>query len=217
MKQNNGQLHDKEIISRILLGEKSLYELIVRRFNPYLYRIGRSYRYDHETTQDLMQDTYVDAFRNLHQFKQQADIKTWLIRIMLNNCYKKKQRFSYKNELAQDNINENVLPMFNNADSDTYRQVYNRELGKVIEQAVERIPEKYRLVFSLREINGLNVSETAKVLDISEINVKVRLNRAKAILRKELEKSYAPMELYEFNLVYCDAMVSRVMKEIEGE
>ncbi|MCW8313691.1 sigma-70 family RNA polymerase sigma factor [Sphingobacterium sp. InxBP1] len=217
MKQNNGQLHDKEIISRILLGEKSLYELIVRRFNPYLYRIGRSYRYDHETTQDLMQDTYVDAFRNLHQFKQQADIKTWLIRIMLNNCYKKKQRSSYKNELAQDNINENVLPMFNNADSDTYRQVYNRELGKVIEQAVERIPEKYRLVFSLREINGLNVSETAKVLDISEINVKVRLNRAKAILRKELEKSYAPMELYEFNLVYCDAMVSRVMKEIEGE
>lgn len=217
MKQNNGQLHDKEIISRILLGEKSLYELIVRRFNPYLYRIGRSYRYDHETTQDLMQDTYVDAFRNLHQFKQQADIKTWLIRIMLNNCYKKKQRFSYKNELAQDNINENVLPMFNNADSDTYRQVYNRELGKVIEQAVERIPEKYRLVFSLREINGLNVSETAKVLDISEINVKVRLNRAKAILRKELEKSYASMELYEFNLVYCDAMVNRVMKEIEGE
>ncbi|WP_282638232.1 sigma-70 family RNA polymerase sigma factor [Sphingobacterium thalpophilum] len=217
MKQNNGQLHDKEIISRILLGEKSLYELIVRRSNPYLYKIGRSYRYDHETTQDLMQDTYVDAFRNLHQFKQQADIKTWLIRIMLNNCYKKKQRSSYKNELAQDNINENVLPMFNNTDSDTYRQVYNRELGKVIEQAVERIPEKYRLVFSLREINGLNVSETAKVLDISEINVKVRLNRAKAILRKELEKSYAPMELYEFNLVYCDAMVNRVMKEIEGE
>jgi len=217
MKQNNGQLHDKEIISRILLGEKSLYELIVRRSNPYLYKIGRSYRYDHETTQDLMQDTYVDAFRNLHQFKQQADIKTWLIRIMLNNCYKKKQRSSYKNELAQDNINENVLPMFNNADSDTYRQVYNRELGKVIEQAVERIPEKYRLVFSLREINGLNVSETAKVLDISEINVKVRLNRAKAILRKELEKSYAPIELYEFNLVYCDAMVNRVMKEIEGE
>lgn len=217
MKQNNGQLHDKEIISRILLGEKSLYELIVRRSNPYLYKIGRSYRYDHETTQDLMQDTYVDAFRNLHQFKQQADIKTWLIRIMLNNCYKKKQRSSYKNELAQDNINENVLPMFNNADSDTYRQVYNRELGKVIEQAVERIPEKYRLVFSLREINGLNVSETAKVLDISGINVKVRLNRAKAILRKELEKSYAPMELYEFNLVYCDAMVNRVMKEIEGE
>ncbi|VTR28679.1 sigma-70 family RNA polymerase sigma factor [Sphingobacterium thalpophilum] len=217
MKQNNGQLHDKEIISRILLGEKSLYELIVRRSNPYLYKIGRSYRYDHETTQDLMQDTYVDAFRNLHQFKQQADIKTWLIRIMLNNCYKKKQRSSYKNELAQDNINENVLPMFNNADSDTYRQVYNRELGKVIEQAVERIPEKYRLVFSLREIDGLNVSETAKVLDISEINVKVRLNRAKAILRKELEKSYAPMELYEFNLVYCDAMVNRVMKEIEGE
>ena len=215
--QQHGQLKDEEIITRILQGEKSLYELIVRRFNPYLYKIGRSYRYDHETTQDLMQDTYVDAFKSLFQFRQQANFKTWLIRIMLNNCYQRKQKLRYKNEVVQDSVNENLLPMFNNSTNDTNHQVHNRELGKVIERSLENIPENYRMVFSLREINGLNVAETAKLLDISEINVKVRLNRAKAMLRKELEKSYATMDLYEFNLIYCDAMVDRVMKKITSE
>jgi RNA polymerase sigma-70 factor (ECF subfamily) len=70
------------------------------------------------------------------------------------------------------------------------------------------------MVFSLREINGLNVAETAETLNISAANVKVRLNRAKAMLRREIEKGYAASELFEFNLVYCDAIVGHVMEEI---
>lgn len=71
------------------------------------------------------------------------------------------------------------------------------------------------MVFSLREINGLNVSETADALNISESNVKVRLNRAKTMLRKEIEKSYSPNDIFEFNLIYCDAIVNRVMNDIK--
>jgi DNA-binding Lrp family transcriptional regulator len=76
------------------------------------------------------------------------------------------------------------------------------------------IPEDYRIVFSLREMSGLNVSETAEALNISEANVKVRLNRAKSMLRKEIEKTYTPQEIFEFNLIYCDTMVENVMKKI---
>ncbi|MCE7933303.1 MAG: RNA polymerase subunit sigma-24, partial [Chlorobi bacterium CHB2] len=65
-----------------------------------------------------------------------------------------------------------------------------------------------------REINGMNVAETASLLNISEANVKVRLNRAKAMLRGEIEKTYSAVELYEFNLIYCDAVVENVMKKI---
>lgn len=208
------QRTETEIISCILQGEKSLYEVIVRRFNPCLYKVGRSYNYHHEDTQDLMQDSYLDAFRCLSQFEQRANFKTWLMRIMLNNCYHKKQKFSYKNELPTDNINENLFPMFNNSNNDTNRQVYSRELRYVIEKSLEKIPDEYRIVFSLREINGLNVAETAEVLEITESNVKVRLNRAKGMLQKELKKIYSETELYEFNLIYCDAMVNRVMKKI---
>ena len=80
---------EAEIIRRILDGEKAMYEIIVRRFNPYLYKIGRSYNYNHEDTQDLMQDTFVDAYKNLLQFEGRSNFKTWIIRIMMNNCYRK--------------------------------------------------------------------------------------------------------------------------------
>ena len=204
---------ETEIIERILKGEKSLYELIVRRFNPYLYKIGRSYSYNHEDTQDLMQETFIDAYKSLLQFEGRASFKTWIIRIMMNNCYRKREKSSFKNEIMQD-TNEHSTPLFTNTNNDTDKIIQNRELGSIIEKALVQIPLDYRMVFSLREINGLNVSETAEMLNISEANVKVRLNRAKAMLRKEIESSYSANELFEFNLIYCNAMVENVMKKI---
>jgi len=207
------QLTEQEIISRILNGEKALYEIIVRRLNPFLYKTGRSYNYNHEDTEDLMQETFIDAYKNLRLFEGRSNFKTWIIRIMMNNCYRKKEKSSFKNELARE-INENSRPMFTAADNNTERQIQKGELGHIIEHALAQIPFDYRMVFSLREINGLNVSETAELLHISETNVKVRLNRAKAMLRTEMEKKYAVSELFEFNLKYCDPMVERVMKAI---
>jgi RNA polymerase sigma-70 factor (ECF subfamily) len=99
---------------------------------------------------------------------------------------------------------------------DTNRTIVNKELNSVIENALERLPLDHRLVFSLREINGLSVAETADILNISYSNVKVRLNRAKAILRKEIEKAYSPQDIYEFNLVYCDAIVNGVMSKLKS-
>ena len=207
------KITETEIIERILKGEKSLYELIVRRFNPYLYKIGRSYNYNHEDTQDLMQETFIDAYKSLLQFEGRASFKTWIIRIMMNNCYRKREKSSFKNEIMQD-TSEHSTPLFTNTNNDTDKIIQNRELGSIIEKALVQIPLDYRMVFSLREINGLNVSETAEMLNISEANVKVRLNRAKAMLRKEIESSYSANELFEFNLIYCNAMVENVMKKI---
>ena len=208
------QLTDTEIISRVLQGETKLYELIVRRFNSYLYKVGRSYNFGHEDTQDLMHDTFVDAYRNLSHFEQRSNFKTWLIRIMLSNCYHKKEKASYRYEDTGVQINEKMQPMFETMDLDTSKQINNRELGYLIETSLEKIPEEYRMVFSLREINGFNVEETSEILHISTSNVKTRLSRAKSMLRKQFENAYSPLDLYEFNLIYCDAIVERVMEEI---
>ena len=207
------KLSEEEIIQRILAGEKPLYELIVKRFNPTLYKIGRSYNYNHQDTQDLMQDSFIDAYKNLKQFEGRAHFKTWIIRIMLNTCYRKKEKLSFKNELTTD-FNENAKPMFSNTQYNAVNNIQNRELGHIIENALATITEDYRIVFSLREINGLNVAETAELLGISEANVKVRLNRAKTILRNKIELTYSNVELYEFNLQYCDAIVINVMQKI---
>ncbi len=208
------RLTEEEIVKRVVKGEKSLYEIIVRRFNPYLYKIGRSYNYSHEITQDLMQDTFIDAYKALSTFEGRSSFKTWIIRIMLNNCYRKSNKSSYKNEV-QGTINDNLRPMYSNDHEETDRLVRNRELRNIIEEALENIPFEYRMVFSLREINDLRVKETAELLKISESNVKVRLNRAKTMLKDQIMGSYSPNELYDFNLIYCTPMVERVMKEID--
>lgn len=209
------QYTDTELVNKILEGELALYEILIRRNNPYLYKIGRSYNYNHEDTQDLMQDTFIDTYLNLSKFENRSSFKTWIIRIMINNCYKKLQKLSYKNEISTE-INEKAIPMFSdNSHTDTNKVIMTKELNFVIENALIQIPLDYRMVFSLRKIAGLNVAETAQSLSISENNVKVRFNRAKAMLRKQIEKSYTEIDLYEFNLIYCDAMVLNVMNRIK--
>lgn len=208
------EITDEELIKRIVSGEKFLFERIVRKFNPYLYKVGRSYNYNHEDTQDLMQETFIDAYKALSQFEGRSSFKTWLIRIMLNNCYRKKQKLSFKNE-SGDEPEESSEPMFIHITNDTSKIVQNDELKKVIENALFKIPLEYRMVFSLREINGLSVAETAEAMKITESNVKVRLNRSKHMLRNQIEEVYSVGELFDFNLIYCDAIVEYVMREID--
>lgn len=207
------ELDDLAIIERVLDGEVELYEKIVRKYNPYLYKVGRSYNYNHEDTQDLMQDTFVHAYKNLSSFKKEAQFKTWLVRIMLNNCYHKKQKFSFKNEVPSE-IYDGSTPFYHSENNNTLKEVHNHQLKDIIENALSRIPEDYRMVFSLREVNGFSTQETADLLGITISNVKVRLNRAKEKLQSIIQESYKTEELYDFNLIYCDGITNRVMTEI---
>ncbi|MGE5424322.1 MAG: sigma-70 family RNA polymerase sigma factor [Syntrophothermus sp.] len=207
---------DTEVIEKILQGNVKWFEILIRRNNPLLYKTGRSYGYSHEDTQDLMQDTFVDAYTSLSRFEGRSSFKTWITRIMLNNCYRRRQKFSFKNELS-GSIADTAIPMFSKPENrDPIKAVMGKELNSVIETALANVPLEYRMTFTLREINGLNTAETAEALNISESNVKVRLNRAKTLLRKEIEKSYSAAEIFEFNAVYCDSMVERVMKIIHS-
>jgi RNA polymerase sigma factor (sigma-70 family) len=205
---------DKDVVAKIIKGETSLFELLIRRNNPFLYRVGRSYGYNHQDTEDLMQETYVSAYYALKDFENRSQFKTWITRIMINNCYAKKQKHSYQKEvLAEQTINQNESAMFQNTIS-TQKTILNKELGHVMENALQQLPEIYREVFTLRELTGLSVSETSELLGITQTNVKARFSRAKSLLKNEIEKMYSPDDIYEFNLVYCDRIVERVMSII---
>lgn len=208
------QLSDREIIDRILAGETSLYEAIVRRYNAYLYKTGRAYGYDHCDTEDLMQETYINAYVHLGKFENRSSFKTWIVKIMLNQCYHKKHKPAFQKEATmQHDAAEKPMPMFTHPYS-TDKAVLNRELSHILESALQHIPESYRMVFTLRELNTLSVLETSEALHMSENNVKVKLSRAKNMLRNEIQKMYSPEDIFEFNLVYCDKMVERVMSLI---
>ena len=214
--KENEQTTELSIITKIIAGETHLFEKIIRNYNALLYKTGRSYGYNHEETQDLMQDSYVNAYISLAGFELRSSFKTWLIKIMLNNCYHKKQKFSYQNETNRsDLIDEKSKPMYSNQiHMDPTKSLLSQELKTIIEDSLEQIPTDYRIVFSLREISGLNVSETAEALNISQSNVKIRLSRAKSMLRDKIEKLYSTEEIYEFDLIYCDAIVANVMEKI---
>ena len=209
---------ETELIKRIGKGETELFEILIRRNNPFIYKVGMSYGYKHEDVEDLMQETFIAAYLNLGKFEGRSSFKTWITRIMLNQCYQKAQKLSFKNEKTYDTIfNEKTTPMFENSQSkDAYKIVLNKELSYIIGNALTAIPLQYRMVFSLRELNGMSTAETAEVLDISETNVKARLNRARQMLREKLETMYSPGDIFEFNLIYCDKVVNKVMNAINN-
>jgi RNA polymerase sigma-70 factor (ECF subfamily) len=215
----NIHLTDQQIIEKILAGEKAYFEILIRRYNASIYRIGRAYRFNHEDTEDLMQEAHVSAFMNLAKFESRSSYRTWLIRIMINKCLYQSQKTSFTHQLADsDAIQDNVKPMFTHHQNlHTEKQVLDRELAHILEKSIEQIPENYRTVFILREIDGLSVAETAEALQITEANVKVRLNRAKQMLRQRIENSYTSAPVYDFNLIYCDRMVEKVFERINNE
>lgn len=207
----NTQLDDFEILDRMLAGEIALYEIIIRRYNPLLYKIGRSYSLMHEDVQDIMQETYIAAYEKLSQFQKRSQLSTWFTRIMINKClYKMKKETRNIPINIGENINlEKYLPNDN-------QEKFHTELKKLIEMSIEKLPESYRLVFLLRETENFSVAQTAEALDITPMNVKVRLNRAKAMMRNYLEKWYTKTDIYEFNLKYCSAVVENVLQKLNS-
>ncbi len=214
---NQTEYSDNEIVAKICQGETGLFEILVRRYNSYLYKIGRNYNYSHEDTEDLMQECYLSVFASLSGFESRSTFKTWIIQIMLNKCFQKKEKLSFQNEINMpSNDTEPFSPLFHQSNH-TEGKVLSKELGHIIEQSLLTMPENHRLVFTLRELNGLNVAETSEVLKLSESNVKTQLNRAKVFMRAAIEKMYSPTDIFEFNLVHCDKMVHRVMSKIGHE
>ncbi|HEY1112722.1 MAG TPA: sigma-70 family RNA polymerase sigma factor [Chitinophagaceae bacterium] len=211
-----GLSSEADIIRRVLEGETALFEILIRRHNPVLYKIARSNGFNHADAQDLMQDTHVAAFQQLAQFGHRAAYKTWISKIMVNKCLYKLRYGYFRYEVPDgERISEEAVPALTlQSGTATEKTVLNKELSRALEFSLQQIPLSYRCVFILREVEGFSVAETAELLEISTVNVKVRLNRAKTLLQKQLEQLYTSSELYEFNLVYCDVVVHKVFERI---
>lgn len=202
------QLSDEAIVSRILQGEAHLYENLMRKYNERLYRISLSIVEDDQEAEDVMQIAYINAFRQLESFRQQCTFGTWLTRILINESLLHKKRNQRTEQLRM----ETTFPEANN--ETPLSGLLNKELKLILERAVATLPEKYRLVFVMREVQGMSSNETMEALNLGESNVKIRLNRAKEMLRAQLQQLWNPHEIMEFNLVRCDRIVNNVMQAV---
>jgi RNA polymerase sigma factor (sigma-70 family) len=197
-------------IREVLKGNTAEYEKIIRQYNQQLFRIGVAYLGSEDGVEDVMQNTYLKAYAHLSQFKANAAFNTWLIRIMINECKqvlrKRERERTFYIQLQQDK--EDVY------DQGIHQSLIRKEMKEIVQQAILRLPVKYRTVFILREVEQLSTEETAAHLDLTPENVKVRLLRSKAMIREDLKESVAANELFHFYLTRCDQMVANVMKGI---
>jgi RNA polymerase sigma-70 factor (ECF subfamily) len=160
--------------------------------------------------EDVMQEAYIKAYRNLYTFERRSSFSTWVTRILINECMMKKRHSKKEAEIYSTG---NEAP--ERSDNFTPEQkVLNGELKQLLEDAIATLPEKYRTVFVMREIETMSIAETVDVLGIGEANVKTRLSRAKEMLRTQLMSSYSLPQLFEFNLVKCDRIVKNVFAAI---
>ncbi len=209
-------VEDEEIVRRVRAGETALYELIVRRYNQRLYRVARSITGDESEAEDIMQEAYMRAFEHLDQFEGRSSFATWLTKIAVYEALSRRNRRARFAEAGGSPAGESAAERVAAPDPDPERRAIHEELRRGVETAVEALPEKYRSVFVLREIEQMSTAEVAESLGINAISVKVRLHRARALLRAYFESQFggAAEEVFAFHRRRCDRVTSAVMARI---
>jgi RNA polymerase sigma-70 factor, ECF subfamily len=209
---------DEEIVARVVEGDTALFELLMRRHNQRIYRVARAILRDDGEAEDVMQDTYVRAYQHLSQFEGRAKFTTWLTRIAVHESLARVERRGRFESYLPDDTNFDGDPMayVPSKDRTPEQQASNRELGDLLEQTILALPETYRTVIIMRDIEEMTTAETAEALDITEENVKVRLHRARTLLRDELysRAGASSSEAFAFHAVRCDRVVNAVMERI---
>jgi RNA polymerase sigma factor (sigma-70 family) len=224
METKNGpatqSISDEEIIGRVMNGEKSAYEIIMRKYNQKLFRIARSYLTNEDEIEDVIQEAYIKAYEQMPRFEKRSSFPTWLIRIVINEALARLKHRKYFASLTYDYPDDpgyfRATPIELQTKETPIGKLMNTELKGILEKAVDRLPDKYRTVFLMREIEGMSVAETSESLEISETNVKVRLNRAKEMLRESISGFYHDAEVFQFDLVRCDRIVKNVLHRLDG-
>jgi len=211
-------LSDAEIVARVRAGESGLFEILMRRHNQRVYRVARAVLKNESEVEDVMQQAYVNAFFHLDQFEERAQFSTWLTRITLHEALARRRKDVARAAVTATDGDRIGDPMetVSAPQPDPEQQAYARELGGVLESAVDALPDAYRTVFMLREIEGLSTGETAAGLDLGEEAVKTRLHRARAMLRRTITDQLggAASAAFHFHAIRCDRVVAAVLTAI---
>lgn len=205
-------LSDEEVVQRVRGGDVPLFEVLMRRHNGKLYRAVRAILRDEVQTEEVMQETYVRAYEHLARFEGRARFSTWLVQIGVNEALARARRA--KVSPVDDT---QVLPLDAPArERDPERSATGRELVGLLERAVNELPDGYREVFMLRQVEGLSVAETAEALEVSEETVKTRTFRANERLRARLEVWFdgSTRELFAFHAPRCNRVVAAVLARV---
>ena len=213
---NSAEFTDEEVVTRVLNVETALFEILMRRYNQRLYRVARSILRDDGEAEDVMQDAYVRAYQHLGQFAGRAKFSTWLTRIAVHEALAQAHRGKRYDALEGLSAVQGETMKFASAAPSPEQEVATAQSHAILEKAILSLPESYRTVLMMRDIEELTTAEAAESLDITEQNVKVRLHRARALLRRQLytRAGVSSADAFAFMGVRCDRVVKNVFARL---
>jgi RNA polymerase sigma-70 factor, ECF subfamily len=221
------QRSDEELVAFVQQGEGDAFRAIMQRYNRRLYRVARGVVRDDAEAEDVVQEAYVRAYAALGGFRGESGLATWLTRIVLNEAMGRLRRRRPTEELqVLDAIPQQsrvvIFPGVS-AMSDPETDAARAEIRRVLERAVDELPDPFRLVFIMRDVDGMSIEETAAHLDLRPETVKTRLHRARKLLREQLDEKLASVltDTFPFDGARCtrinDAVMARLGLADEGD
>lgn len=215
---------DAELVRRVRRGDPAAHELVMRRYNRRLFRAARGIVTDDSEAEDVVQEAYVRAFLRIDQFTGPDGLGAWLTRIAVNEALARMRRGA-RVVFLEDHINQGAsirdhAPTRDNMASSRpgpEQLAASDELGRLLEHAIDQLPDDFRAVFMLRAVEGLNVAETAESLGIRPETVKTRFHRARAQLKKTLANQVVDQlpSAFQFDGARCDRLVAGVMVRLD--
>jgi RNA polymerase sigma-70 factor (ECF subfamily) len=212
-------LDDAEVVRRVLGGDLALFEVLLRRHDGRVYRTVRSILRDEAEAEDAMQAAWVRAYQHLGEWAGTASFITWLLRIAANEALGRLRKRSRLVPVDDGEAEEEGYGgIMDPRAEDPEERAAARETVRLLERALDGLAAPYRSVYVLREVEQLSTAETAEALGLSEEAVKVRLHRARAMLRDALGEAVgrAAPEAFQFLAPRCNRMVARVMAALGG-
>lgn len=208
---------DETLVARIVAGESALFETLMRRHNARLFRSARAILRDEGEAEDVMQQAYVNAYQHLGQFGGRARFATWLTRIAVHEALRRLRKRRRLTEIdAMSDLDDVLEPQERRGTPNPEEQAFAGELRVLLESAIDRLPARYRVVFVLREIDGLDAAEAAECLGLTAEAVRTRLHRARAALRADLmdRAGLATSAVFPLHLSRCDRVVAGVWAQL---
>jgi len=205
---------DEDLVAQVRGGEDDAFAALMRRHNQRLYRLIRAITRDPVSAEDVLQQAYVSAYRHLDQFEGRSKFGTWLTRIAVNQALRARRGAARTIELESRVSRSGLLDRPRSPED----RVAAKEWAELLERAIDRLPTQYRTVLVLRLVERLDTDATAEVLGISPQNVRVRLHRARIMIKDDLfeQVGEAIDEVYEFGGQRCDRTVQMVMRRLSS-
>jgi RNA polymerase sigma-70 factor (ECF subfamily) len=215
-------LSDAALVAAARIGDEAAVRQLIRRNNLRLFRVARAVLRDDAEAEDVVQATYISAFTHLPSFRGEAAFSTWLTRIALNDALSRRRRQRTKVDITMidEQQGAEVIPFpLSLVPASPEAEASRGEMRALLEECIDGLPEAFRLVLVLRDIEEMSIEETAAFLAIKPQTVKTRLHRARRQLRTMLEERLSPLfsDVFPFDGKRCVDMAGRVVEWLRAQ